>query len=230
MTDAQWEVLKKSLAGKYVNSWSGWVEEVNEKLFGGYELLVDMDPPNEPLSVQDVTFDIPDDIALKLQKDQPVVFSGIISSVGWVLGSCQISLDEAVINQSSIPSAQTLSSEKSESTDTPSFQEIRSKMTSMTEAQRNIYAKGLENKTVSDWTGWVEDVNKKLLGGYELWVDMDSPNELLSVQDITFDIPNDLALKLQKDSKVTFSGKIEIASNTLESLSIKLVEATVTPN
>jgi len=96
MTEAQWKAYVRSLKGKRVK-WTGWVEDVNEKWIGGYELLVDMDSPDAFLSVYDLSFDIPDDLALKLNKDQRVSFEGDISHVFNILGSCRVSLDEAVV-------------------------------------------------------------------------------------------------------------------------------------
>jgi len=94
MTEAQWKAYARSLQGQKV-TWSGWVEDVNEKFFGGYELWVDMDPPTDEFSVQDVTFDISADLAMKLQKDQVVKFEGVIESALDVLGACSISLKDA---------------------------------------------------------------------------------------------------------------------------------------
>lgn len=111
----------------------------------------------------------------------------------------------------------------------PPYEQIRSQMQAMTEAQWKQYAEELKGATAVNWTGWIEDVNQKALGGYELWVDMDSPDELLSVQDVQFDIPEDLALQLQKDQKVTFSGRIDSVMNILGSCSVTLEDVTVTP-
>jgi hypothetical protein len=100
----------------------------------------------------------------------------------------------------------------------------------MTEAQWKQYLPGLEGQRVVNWTGWVADVDQGLGGRYTLWVDMDSPDDLLSVQDVYIaDIPEDLALSLQLDQKVTFSGTIERASELVGSVSINLEDATVTP-
>ncbi len=107
-----------------------------------------------------------------------------------------------------------------------SYYSMRQKMASMTEAQWKDYARSINGQRVQ-WTGWVEDVNEKFFGGYELWVDMDSPDELLSLQDVTFDIPADLALKLRKDTRVTFSGTIGSALDVLGSCSVNLEDATV---
>ncbi len=94
MTDLQFEEYAKTLKGKRIQ-WGGYVEEVKEKFFGGYEVLVDMDHPNEPLSVQDVSFDVPKEQAMALRKDSPVQFEGTISSALNILTSLQVSLDDA---------------------------------------------------------------------------------------------------------------------------------------
>jgi hypothetical protein len=103
----------------------------------------------------------------------------------------------------------------------PPYQEIYDNMHAMTEAQWNKYADELEGKQVTRWTGWVEEVNEKTLGGYELWIDMDPP-EAFSTQDVVFDIPDDVALEINKDQAVTFSGTIESVSEARDTLIIRL--------
>lgn len=108
-------------------------------------------------------------------------------------------------------------------------------MNVMTEAQFNQRSDELKGQRV-EWSGWVEDVNEKLLGGYELWVDMDDPSILISVQDVQFDIPDELALQLQKDQRVDFTGTIRSIINllgstqvTLENVSVQAGEPAPTP-
>jgi hypothetical protein len=95
MTDAQFKNYTKSLVGQTI-TWDGWVEEVKEKFFGGYECWIDMDAPKE-LSVQDVTFPIDENLAMQLRKDKRVQFTGTIKSVYNILGSCSVSLSDARI-------------------------------------------------------------------------------------------------------------------------------------
>ena len=96
----------------------------------------------------------------------------------------------------------------------------------MTEAQWKAYLPTLEGMLVENWTGWVENVN--VVGDkYELWVDMDSPDTLLSAQDVYFLIPNDIALELQKDERITFSGRIKSVTEFLGSVSLRLEDATL---
>ena len=98
----------------------------------------------------------------------------------------------------------------------------------MTEAQIKQYARELKGKEVH-WSGWVEDVNETMFGTYEVWVDMDAPDEMFSVQDVTFDVPADVALKLRRDQKINFTGSIDSALNVLESTQINLSDATIQP-
>lgn len=102
-----------------------------------------------------------------------------------------------------------------------SFKSIRNKIEGMTEAQFNAYSKSITGKRIK-WTGWVEDVNEKMFGGYELWIDMDSPSEMVSIQDITFNIPEKLAMKLTKNKRVIFEGDIESVIDLLGSCQISL--------
>jgi len=96
----------------------------------------------------------------------------------------------------------------------------------MTEAQWKAYLPTLKGMLVENWTGWVEEVNV-VGGGYELWVDMDSPDTLFSVQDIYFPVPNDIALELQKGEQVTFSGRIKSVTEFLGSVSLHLEDVTL---
>lgn len=108
----------------------------------------------------------------------------------------------------------------------PPYAEIRANVEGMTEAQWKAYLPTLKGLYVENWTGWVEEVN--VVGSkYELWVDMDSPEEMFSVQDVYFEIPDDIALALQKDAPVTFSGQIEAVTEFLGSSTVHLKDATV---
>lgn len=81
-----------------------------------------------------------------------------------------------------------------------SFDSIRDNMNSMTDLQFKRYAKRIQGDEIV-WTGWIEEVKEKFLGGYEVWIDMDSPEEL-SVQDISFEVSENVALQLNKDRRV----------------------------
>lgn len=96
MTDIQFEELAKSLKGKRVH-WRGWVEDVSEKVFGGYEVWVDMDTPNNSLSVQDISFSVSREKALSLKKNQLIEFEGDIEQVMNIVGSLQVTLEKVVI-------------------------------------------------------------------------------------------------------------------------------------
>lgn len=109
----------------------------------------------------------------------------------------------------------------------PPFDEIDSTVASMTEAQWKPYLAALKGQWVTDWTGWIVEVDVTLGNQYVAWVDMDPPGQFLSTQDVYVPVGEDLALKLQKDMKVTFSGQIDRASELLGSVSIHLEDATL---
>lgn len=97
MTSIAWDDYTKSLQGQRI-SWSGWISDVKEQWFGGYKILVDMDPPGSA-SVQDVYIENLDrSVAGQFRKDQKVRFSGNIKSVMSVLGSCAVTLEDASIS------------------------------------------------------------------------------------------------------------------------------------
>lgn len=93
MTSVAWDDYSKSLKGQRVD-WTGWISDVKKQWFGGYKILIDMDPPGS-LSVQDVYIeDLPKSLAAQLRKDQNVRFIGKIKSVMKVLGSCAVTLED----------------------------------------------------------------------------------------------------------------------------------------
>jgi hypothetical protein len=94
MTDAQWKNYRTQIEGTMVVGWQGWIDEVTGKP-GRYRAMIDMDPPDDPLSYPEVKFTVPDDLALNLSIDQAVTFSGKISSVMDVLGALDITLEQA---------------------------------------------------------------------------------------------------------------------------------------
>lgn len=97
MTEAQWKAWLPTLRGSQVEGWQGWVADVDQKLSGRYELWVDMDPPGEALSTVDLYLDIPDDLALTLNKKQPVAITGTVESVSEFLGSVSVGLADATV-------------------------------------------------------------------------------------------------------------------------------------
>ena len=96
MTDAQFKAYVRSLEGKRIR-WTGYVENVLETSSAQYKLLVDMDAPSVLLSVYDVSFEVPNSVALSLKKDEQVEFEGTISSVSNVFGVCDVSLKQAKV-------------------------------------------------------------------------------------------------------------------------------------
>lgn len=93
MTDAQFKAFAKQQEGKFLVG-RGYIEDVREKLFGGYEVWIDMDAPSEIVSVQEISFGVDEAAALALRKDQVVGFSGRIKSIMKVLGKEQITLED----------------------------------------------------------------------------------------------------------------------------------------
>jgi len=104
----------------------------------------------------------------------------------------------------------------------PSYHEIAEKVGTMTEAQWKTYLPTLEGNAVISWRGFVEDVNVKPSGAFELLVDMDTLEELFSTHDVVFDIADDAALEFEIDQVVIFSGTINRASEFLGTITIYL--------
>ena len=91
MTDVQWDRYRVNLEGRSV-VWLGWVSDVKEQWFGGYKVLVDMDPPGS-VSVQDVYLkDVPESVALSLEKDQQRTITGarVLESLRALVRECNL--------------------------------------------------------------------------------------------------------------------------------------------
>jgi len=116
--------------------------------------------------------------------------------------------------------------EVSKAVESISFADIKYNMNHMTELQFKEYVKSLEGKTIR-WNGWVEEVEEKLFGGYRVLIDMDSPSDIASVQDITFEVSKEQAVSLKKDEMITFEGKISSILNILTSLQVSLDNARI---
>lgn len=111
----------------------------------------------------------------------------------------------------------------------PPFDEIRTNMNAMTDAQWEAYTPGLKGLAVVDWQGWVEDVSAENFGAYKILVDMDSPQELFSLYDVEFHIKGALALRLRKDSAIAFSGKIKRVYKVLGTMLVDVDEVSIAP-
>ena len=107
----------------------------------------------------------------------------------------------------------------------PPCREIAEKVQTMTEAQWKAYLPTLAENSVISWTGRVNEVNVKSGGGYELLVDMDSPDWYPS--GVVFDIPDDIALEFEIDQVVVFSGTIEKVTEFLGSITVYLNDASL---
>jgi hypothetical protein len=95
MAETEWDGYVDEIEGTWASNWIGWVEDVHKTASGGYELRIDVDAPDVVFSGRNVTFDISDEMASQVKKDQQITFSGRIESVTNFLGSLQIRLQDA---------------------------------------------------------------------------------------------------------------------------------------
>lgn len=96
MTSMQFDQFKRLAVGQTVQ-WSGWVDEVTLPSGGRCKLLVDMDPP-DALSVYDVSFRIQSTAAMRISKDQKLVFRGIIKKIDTGLFGLTVFLESVGTN------------------------------------------------------------------------------------------------------------------------------------
>ena len=110
----------------------------------------------------------------------------------------------------------------------PPYMEIRDKFDAMTEAQWKAYVPTLKGNTVTDWVGWIENVDKVPLSAkYALYIDIDDPDVLLSIYDVVIPIPESEALTYNKDTRVRFSGTIESVTTLLGSLTVNVMSTAI---
>jgi len=104
------------------------------------------------------------------------------------------------------------------------FEEIREHRKNDTEAQWDEFQKPLDGLRVQ-WTGWVEQVE----ASGRILIDMDSPDAILSVQDVYIPIPKEDATKYNKDQKLTFDGEIKSVVGVMSGVSVTLENVTILP-
>jgi len=92
MTDAQWAKYAEDVTGKRVH-WKGYIENIEE----GGKVWLDMDSPTEVISVQDVYLNVPEEDALKYNKDQAIEFEATIDRIDKILGSMSIDFEDLKI-------------------------------------------------------------------------------------------------------------------------------------
>lgn len=84
MTDAQWNNYAEGLVQNTVTDWQGQVIEVDEGLFGGFDIWVDID--NDVLSTADVFIPVSEQQALEINKGSTITFNGIVDNVDNLFG------------------------------------------------------------------------------------------------------------------------------------------------
>lgn len=84
----------------------------------------------------------------------------------------------------------------------------------MTEAQWKAYADTLRGTWAQDWEGTVNDVTKgSLFSRYDVFIDAGRPSFGSDV--FIGDVPEDVALALNKGARVRFSGTLDFVSDFL---------------
>ena len=108
-------------------------------------------------------------------------------------------------------------------TEAPPFTEIQNYIETETEARWKAYLPTLKGMKVTNWTGWVEEVNVPA-GGFEAIINMRRPN---CCSDVRFAIPEVMAMKLDFGQQLTFSGNIGYVSEFFGGCTVWLEDAVV---
>lgn len=96
-TEVQLSALREKLRGQRV-TWTGWVDDVSRAGGNSYEVLVDMDPPDD-LSVYDVSFITDNAQAAQWKQERKIRFQGTIREFQNIWGSLDIKLHSVQILQ-----------------------------------------------------------------------------------------------------------------------------------
>jgi biopolymer transport protein ExbD len=90
------------------------------------------------------------------------------------------------------------------------FSDIDDNYENMTDVQFKKYGEGLVGKKVI-WSGYVVDVKKQMLSdNYQVYIDMDSPDDFMSVQEVYLkNITEEEAINLRKKQLIKFKGRIK---------------------
>lgn len=102
------------------------------------------------------------------------------------------------------------------------YQAIQNKRDASTDVQWDTYADSIRGVRVH-WSGYVLDA--KASG--EIWIDMDSPDSLLSVQEVYIEVPREDVSKYSKGQKITFTGTIRSAVSVLGNVNVTLQDVTI---
>ena len=96
---------------------------------------------------------------------------------------------------------------------TPPIEEILATVEDMTDAQRNSYNESLKDSRIEGWRGEVSDVDEgEIFGGFSVYVDMVDSN---LGSDVHIEVPEDVALTLNKGQRIVFSGDVSSVSDIL---------------
>lgn len=201
-TEVQTEQHLASFGGQEISGWNGYVYEVAER-FGDYVLSVAMDAPGLFWS-RDIEIEgVPVELAVVLQKEQSITFSGTIASVERSFGTnCNpIVVKDATfagIEAAAAPVAETSGGAVSDSAVLEAtYRSICKTDPDWTEVQTQAHLASFAGQEITDWEGWVYEVSE-LGGQYTLMVAMEEPGLLWARHVEIPGIPADLAIALQK--------------------------------
>ena len=109
-----------------------------------------------------------------------------------------------------------------------SFDKIVADTEGMTDAQFDRYVESAEkNNRAANWTATVTDVDDQVFGSEYFAHLTVNPGETFDFYDISIDIAEEVALSLNLNDEITFSGEIKDIDNTLDLLVVSLNKVTI---
>lgn len=96
LTDVQFKELREEFKDKKV-TWLGYLDDVKEKWFGGFEIQIDMDLPETVFSVYDASLTVSSDMkdfVSTLTKGKQIKFQGKIKNIQKILGKLVVNIKD----------------------------------------------------------------------------------------------------------------------------------------
>lgn len=101
------------------------------------------------------------------------------------------------------------------------YAQIRENNLNLTSIQFADYVESIKGKRVR-WTGYAGDVEQTMFGGYRARFDMDAPEDLFSIPEVTFDVSEQDSRQITKGGRYTFVGTIDSVVEILTSCQVRL--------
>lgn len=204
VTEVQLKAHADSFVGQTFSNWSALVYDVSER-DGRYTVLLAGGPRGFIWSRDIEVSGLPAEIAVPLRVEQPVLLSGLISEVDVTFGAA---CNPIVVREATLLPGDGGFPLPIPRTDDLSYGNICGlEERNVTEVQLRAYAEAFTGLAISDWQGYVYDVQQRD-GRYQVEL-ADGPRGMMWSGNIELlDVPSEIAVPLNVEQSVRVSGRI----------------------